>query len=259
MHPTWASDLQQDAAADVTASGNCIVVVKGLRLERVAQVPVYIRFIFIIATMASGSPSTNETPSVQPSPVAAGQCDRRIFPLSPLIRITLLGLYVALTLPLPILYHWQATQLSAVAAGTGTIPVWVWIAGLTLGGLALFAALSERVEVDSHGIQVTYPRWVPRLLWRGWQLPWAEVQSLKPRSTGQGGLVYYFVSKGGQAYLLPMRVAGFAELVGRVQAATGIDTRDVRPLAQPWMYGLLLLLTLMLLGIDGWAIAAAWQ
>ncbi len=187
------------------------------------------------------------------------QGDRRVFPLSPLIRITLLSLYVALTLPLPVLYRWQAAQLSTVDAGTGTIPLWVWAVGLLLGGLALFAALSEQVQVDSHGIQVTYPRGVPRLLWRGWQLPWAEVQSLKPRSTGQGGLVYYLVSQAGQAYLLPMRVSGFAELVRRVEAETGIDTRDVRPLAQPWMYGLLLMFTLILLGIDGWAIATAWQ
>ncbi len=214
-----------------------------------------------LASSASSPQHPTGSPPLQPvnSAVSTFESDRRIFPLSPLIRITLLGLYVALTLPLPILYRWQATQLSAVEAGTGTISLWAWVAGLTLGGLALFAALSERVEVDSQGIQVTYPRWVPRWLWRGWQLSWAEVQSLKPRSTGQGGLVYYFVSQAGQAYLLPMRVAGFAELVRRVQAETGIDTHDVRPLAQPWMYGLLLLFTLTLLGIDGWAIAMAWQ
>jgi hypothetical protein len=54
-----------------------------------------------------------------------------------------------------------------------------------------------------------------------------------------------------------MRVAGFARLVQIVQAKTSIDTTDVRPLAQPWMYLILLVFTLLLLLVDGWAIATA--
>jgi len=178
----------------------------------------------------------------------------RIFPLSPLIRGTLMGLYIALTIPLPTLYHWQATQLSTVES----IPSWLWFLGLSIGGLMVWASLSEQVRVGAWGIEVSYPHWVPRWFWRGWHLPWTEVESLNPRSTGQGGLVYYFVNKEGKGFLLPMRVAGFAELVRRVETETGIDTCDVRPLAQPWMYGILLLLTLCLLGLDTWAIAKAW-
>lgn len=171
----------------------------------------------------------------------------RTFHLSPLIRLTLLGLYAALTLPLPFLAN--ATNAPVPASGLAV--------GLMLGAIALYAALSEQVIVDSQGIQVTYPRWV-RWAWRkGWSLQWSEIQALKPRSTGQGGIVYYFLSRSQQAYLLPMRVAGFAELVRRVQAETGIDTTDVRPLAQPWMYLILLLFTVLLLAVDGWTIAVA--
>jgi hypothetical protein len=54
-----------------------------------------------------------------------------------------------------------------------------------------------------------------------------------------------------------MRVAGFAKLVGLVEAKTGIDTRDVRPLSQPWMYLILLLCTLLLLLVDAWTIVTA--
>lgn len=173
--------------------------------------------------------------------------DRRIFRLSPLIRLTLLAFYSALTLPLPFLA--KVTEASVSPSGLSI--------GLTIGAVALYGALSERVIVDSQGIQVTYPAWVRRVWRRGWSLPWNEIQSLKPRSTGQGGLVYYFLSRSGEAYLLPMRVAGFAELVRLVQSQTGIDTQDVRPLAQPWMYLFLLALTIMLLAIDAWTIAAA--
>lgn len=169
------------------------------------------------------------------------------FRLSPLIRITLLSLYIALTVPLPFLSE-------VTDAPVPSSVLWV---GIGAGLIALSAALSEQVILDDQGIQVTYPQWVPGFFRRGWSLPWADVKELKPRTTGQGGLVYYFLSQDGLAYLLPMRVVGFSELVRLVQAKTGIDMRDVYPLAQPWMYMILLFCTGLLLLVDAWTITTA--
>lgn len=178
---------------------------------------------------------------------ASADTSPTVFHLSPLIRITLLSLYIALTVPLPFL-----AQVTAAP-----VPPTLLFVGIGLGAIALYAALSERVILDDSAIQVTYPNWVPPFFRKGWSLPWSEVKELKPRTTGQGGLVYYFLSQSGNAYLLPMRVAGFARLVREVQAKTGIDTTDVKPLAQPWMYLILLGLTLLLLLVDAWTITTA--
>jgi hypothetical protein len=51
-----------------------------------------------------------------------------------------------------------------------------------------------------------------------------------------------------------MRVAGFKKLVEFVQAKTQIDTTEIKPLAQPWMYFILLALTIFLGLIDAWTI-----
>lgn len=169
------------------------------------------------------------------------------FRISPLIRVTLLSLYVALTVPLPFL-----AQVSAAPVP----PVLLWI-GIGIGAIALSGALSEQVIVDEEKIQVAYPHWVPKFFRKGWLLPWTDVKDLKMRTTGQGGMVYYFVSQSQKAYLLPMRVVGFGRLVKLVQVHTGIDTTDVRPLAQPWMYLILLGFTLLLLLVDGWTIWTA--
>lgn len=170
------------------------------------------------------------------------------FQISPLIRITLLSLYVALTAPLPFL-----ATVSSV-----TIPVTVLIIGLLLGFVLLYGALSQRVILDDEQITVAYPRWFPSWLQKGWSLSWGEIEQLKLRTTGQGGLVYYFITpERDRAYLLPMRIAGFARLVKVVEEKTGIDTRDVRPLAQPWMYFILLGFTLLLLLVDTWTIWTA--
>lgn len=188
---------------------------------------------------------------VQPDATTASETlvEPAIFRISPLIRITLLSLYVALTLPLPFL-----PQL----AGPTVPPLILWV-GIGLGAIALYGALSERVVLDKAGIQVIYPVWIAPIFRRGWSLSWSEVQALKPRSTGQGGLVYYFLSRSGEAFLLPMRVAGFARLVQLVEAKTGIDTTDVRPLSQPWMYLILLGFTLLLLLVDSWIIWTAFH
>ncbi|HEY9620301.1 MAG TPA: hypothetical protein V6C78_08025 [Crinalium sp.] len=194
----------------------------------------------------SDYPSPLRADSAAP-PSSSSSESESIFRLSPLIRLTLLLLYVALTLPLPFL---------AIATSASIPPSWLAV-GLVLGGMALFAALTERVILTEQGIQVAYPGWVPRVFRKGWFLKWQDITALKPRSTGQGGLVYYFLSTSGEAFLLPMRVAGFARLVRHVQKKTGIDTTDVRPLSQPWMYFILLVFTLLLLLIDGWTIWTA--
>ncbi|MGA7935299.1 MAG: hypothetical protein WCA35_17245 [Kovacikia sp.] len=191
-----------------------------------------------------GLKSKSDRPTELAAQSSADQPSSSVFRISPLIRLTLLCLYIALTIPLPF--------LSKITSASILSPL-LWV-GIGLGGIVLGGALSERVILNQQGIQVTYAGWVPRLFRRGWALSWSEIQALKPRSTGQGGLVYYFVSHTGQGYLLPMRVAGFASLVRQVEARTGIDTREVRPLSQPWMYFILLGCTLFLLIIDGWAI-----
>lgn len=176
--------------------------------------------------------------------------EAKIYPLSPLIRLTLTSLYFALTLPLPFLSEFTQAPISANL---------LWI-GIFLGAIALWAALSERVILDGEKIQVTYPNWVPRFFRKGWSLAWEDIKDLKLRTTGQGGLVYYFIPKQEEkAYLLPMRVAGFSRMVKEVETKTGIDTTDIRPLSQPWMYLILLLFTFFLLLIDLWTITVAFS
>jgi len=167
------------------------------------------------------------------------------FRISPIIRLTLNSLYGSLVLPLPLLaYQTQAPVPPAILA-----------IGVGMGWLALIATLSETVCVNKDGLCVSYASWVPSFWRSGWSLQWSDVVALKPRSTGQGGIVYYFVTKAGEARLLPMRMAGFARFVRYVQQSTSIDTSDVKPLAQPWMYVILLVFTGFLWLIDAWALA----
>jgi hypothetical protein len=197
----------------------------------------------VIFAMAEMTPKAVMSTAIAP----ADALPDKTFQVSPLIRMTLLLFYVALTLPLPTL----------AVVTDAPLPPWLLRVGIALGGILLYGGLSEQVYVNDSGIGVQYPQWIGWLLRRHWHLNWADITALKPRSTGQGGIVYYFTSDGEQASLLPMRIAGFAELLRYVEAYTDIDTRDVKPLAQPWMYIILLGFSLLLLLVDAWTLWTA--
>ena len=99
-----------------------------------------------------------------------------IHPMAPLIRFTLISLYLALVLPLPLL------------APTPLQP-WPWVA-LPLGLLVILALVSEQVELSPSGIRVGHPPWCAWLLRRGWELSWDEFNGITPVATSQGGRVF---------------------------------------------------------------------
>jgi hypothetical protein len=157
--------------------------------------------------------------------------------MAPLIRFTLLALYLALVLPLPFLAP-AGLRLALSLA-------------LPLGLLLVVAATSERVELDGEGLRVAHPAWCAWLLRRGWSLAWPQVRGLTPVSTSQGGRVWYVRSAGGEAggrsYLLPQRVAHFEDFLSRFSAASGVDTSNVERISPPWTYRLLAVLCGLLL------------
>ncbi len=104
-------------------------------------------------------------------PSSAPVFEPAVFRLSPLIRITLLSLYTALTIPLPFL-----SEVTKAAVP----PAALW-AAIVVGAVGLYGVASERVILSEEGIEVTYPKWFPRFFRKGWSLPWTEVKALKPR------------------------------------------------------------------------------
>ena len=150
------------------------------------------------------------------------------YPMAPLIRFTLISLYLALVLPLPLL---APAELQA----------WLW-AALPLGLALILALVSEQVELTESGIRVGHPAWCAWLIRRGWQLEWNQVNGLTPVATSQGGRVFYVRTKDGSAYLLPQRVQAFEEFLGRFGQATGLDTSSIGRISPPWTYQLLAVL-----------------
>ena len=154
--------------------------------------------------------------------------------MAPLIRLTLITLYLALVLPLPLLAPPGLTLILVIA--------------LVLGLVLVVALTSEIVRLDAEVISVGYPRWCSWLLRRGWSLRLDQVSGLTPVATSQGGRVFYVRQQGaGGAFLLPQRIVRFDDFLVRFGSATGVDTGAVDRLTPAWTYQLLALLSCLLL------------
>lgn len=163
--------------------------------------------------------------------------ERYVYGMAPLIRFTLLTLYLALCFPLP----WLAPF---------SLRPWLWLA-VVGGGAAMVALTSEQVVLDPEGLQVSHPGWCAWWLRRGWQLAWGEVRGLTPVATSQGGRVFYVRAGGGgdqaRSYLLPQRVARFSDFLDRFSALSGVSTETVERISPAWTYQLLAVLSGVLL------------
>jgi hypothetical protein len=158
-----------------------------------------------------------------------------VYPMAPLIRSTLVLLYLALVLPLP-------------AFAAGAMRLWLLVM-VVLGLVLVLALVSERVELSAEGVRVGPAPWCASVIKRGWQLSWGDVKALVPVGTSQGGRVYY-IRGGSQAHLLPQRVERFDDFLVRFSSASGVDTSSVQRLTPPWTYQLLAISSGLMLAIE---------
>lgn len=159
--------------------------------------------------------------------------DLRTYRMAPLIRGTLVLLYLVLVLPLlPLAPPELRPFLSAV---------------LPLGLVVVLAISSERVQLDPDGISVRHPLWCQWVLRRGWQLAWSDIKALTPVATSQGGRVYYVRDALGSAYLLPQRVNDFDDFLACFSRQTGLETASIGRISPPWTYQLLAVLCSLML------------
>ena len=159
------------------------------------------------------------------------------FQLSPLIRGTLITVYLALVLPLP-------------ALAPESLRLWL-LAAVPFGLLVVLAMLSEQVTVTNSGITVGHPSWCSWLLRRGWSVKWAEMKALVPVGTRQGGKGFYITTHAPSHRLLPQRLEHFDRFLNLIQSKSSLRTTGVGRLTPPWTYQLLAFLAALMLVGEG--------
>ena len=151
------------------------------------------------------------------------------------VKISLISLYLALTIPIPFLSIDKLRVFS----------IFLFFLGLYL----IINITSEYVETCN--TKISYKTsFVSKILGRkNWEVSWKDIKSIKTLPTSQGSKVFYFSTHRGDNFLIPQRVENLEKFLLIITRKTDIATNEMSYISPIWTYKLLTLLSgLMIMG-----------
>ena len=149
------------------------------------------------------------------------------------VKSSLISLYLALTIPLPL-----------ISIDKLKIPSTIIFA---LGLYLIINITSDYVETCSNKISYK-SSFISKLLGKkNWEISWKDIKLIKSLPTSQGSKVYYFNTYQGENFLLPQRLENFEKFILIVSANTGISIDEISYISPLWTYKLLTLLSVVMI------------
>ena len=149
------------------------------------------------------------------------------------VKSSLISLYLALTLPIPLI---TAVELKIIS-----------IVLFVLGLFLIVNITSDYVETSND--KISYKTTVVSNLIgkKSWELNWKDIKLINSSTTSQGSKVYYFITSKDQKFLVPQRVENLEVLFSLILERTGIKTTGMSYLSPLWTYKLLTLLSVIMI------------
>ena len=149
------------------------------------------------------------------------------------VKSSLISLYLALTIPIPL-----------ISIDSLKIPsIIVFVLGLYL----IINITSDYVETCNHKISYK-TSFISQILGKkNWEISWKDIKLIKSLPTSQGSKVHYFNTHQGDNFLVPQRVEKFEKFLLIVSSNTGIDINEISYISPLWTYKLLTLLSIMMI------------
>ena len=151
------------------------------------------------------------------------------------VKSSLISLYLALTIPIPLLSTESLKIPSTIT----------FILGLYL----IISITSDYVETCNDKISYKTSL-VSRFFGKkNWEIFWKDISLIRSLPTSQGSKVYYFNTKKGDNYLIPQRLENFEKFKLSILKNSKLNVDKISYLSPLWTYKLLTFLsTLMIIG-----------
>ena len=149
------------------------------------------------------------------------------------VKSSLVSLYLALTIPLPLISIEKLKILSIII--------------FALGLYLIINITSDYVETCGNKISYKSSFISKFLRKKNWEISWKDIKLIKSLPTSQGSKVYYFFTFQGDNFLVPQRVENFQKLLLIVSKNTGIDINEISYISPLWTYKLLTLLSVSMI------------
>ena len=151
------------------------------------------------------------------------------------VRSSLISLYLALTIPIPIISTESLKILSIIT----------FILGLYL----IISLTSDYVETCNDKISYKTSLISRFFGKKNWEIFWKDILLISSLPTSQGSKVFYFNTKKGDNYLIPQRLENFEEFKSTILKKSNLNVDEISYLSPLWTYKLLAFLsTLMIIG-----------
>ena len=149
------------------------------------------------------------------------------------VKISLISLYLALTIPLPFISIEKLKIPSIII--------------FALGLYLIINITGDYVETCSNKISYK-TSFISRTLGRkNWEIFWKDIKLIESLPTSQGSKVFYFNTIKGDNFLIPQRVENFEKFLLIVSKNTGIVTNELSYISPLWTYKLLTFLSVLMI------------
>ena len=149
------------------------------------------------------------------------------------VKISLVSLYLALTIPIPFISIDNLKIISTIA--------------FVLGLYLIINITSDYVETCNNKISYK-TSFISHILGKkNWEISWKDIKLIKSLPTSQGSKVYYFNTFQGDNFLVPQRVENFEKFLLTVSSNTGIAINEISYISPLWTYKLLTLISVLMI------------
>ena len=149
------------------------------------------------------------------------------------VKISLISLYLALTIPIPFI---SIDKLRIISITT-----------FFLGLFFIFNITSDYVETCNNKISYK-TSFISKVLGRkNWEIAWKDIKSIKSLPTSQGSKVYYFNTHEGNNFLFPQRLENFEKFLSIIYKNTNINISELSYISPLWTYKLLTVLSVAMI------------
>ena len=151
------------------------------------------------------------------------------------VKSSLISLYLALTIPIPLISSEKLKIISII---------------IFIFGLFLIIKITNDY-VNTCDKKISYKTsFISKVFGKkNWEILWKDIKFIKSLPTSQGSKVHYFITNKNETFLVPQRIENLERFVCIVEKKTKLNIDEISYISPLWTYRLLTYLSIfMILG-----------
>ena len=149
------------------------------------------------------------------------------------VKSSLISLYLALTIPVPLISNENLKILS----------IFTFILGLIL----IINITNDYVNTCDKKISYQ-TSFISKILGKkNWEIYWKDIRFIKSLHTSQGSKVHYFITKNDESYLFPQRIEDLEKFLLIVKNKTKLNVNQISYISPLWTYKLLTYISIIMI------------